>query len=170
MKAEDDMFRGKLLVISALVALSGNSFASAQSTAGPNPQVVYQTASLANQQTVIDMIAALKAAGFTYIEVRRTLLGRARFIAYSGSGQREVVINPTTGEVLRDLVDTNIRTLPPQASANAQAASNNGNGNNGNGNNGNGNGNNGNGNGNNGNSNGNGNSGNGNGNAGGRNN
>ena len=152
------MFRGKLLVISALVALSGNCFASAQTTAVSNPQIVYQTASLANQQTVIDMVTGLKAAGFTYIEVRRTLLGRVRFIAYSGSALREIVINPTTGEVLRDLVDPSVKSLPAQANSNAQAASNNGNGNNGNGN---GNGNNGNGN------NGNGN---GNGNAGGRNN
>ena len=165
----------KQIVVSTLFATIFGAAAVAQTTyATSNGQngttITYAAPGLAMRQNVQNMVEELTAAGFTYIEVRQTFMGRARFIAYSATKKREVVINPTTGEVLRDLsVDS---AGAPQINANAggQGAGNNGNGNgnsgsnngnSGNGNNGNGNGNSGNGNNGNG---GNGNNGNGNGN------
>jgi len=50
-----------------------------------------------------DIIELLIEAGFGQIEVTRTLLGRVRIVAFKGSIRRELVINPRTGEILRDV-------------------------------------------------------------------
>ena len=115
----------------------------------PSVQVVIEAPSIAKRQAVQDLVEELKAAGFTYIEIHRTFLGRARLVAFSATEMREIILNPTTGEVLRDLAQENIEGLPEQANPRAALAGENSNkgGNgigNGNGNNGHGNGNNGN--------------------------
>ncbi len=48
------------------------------------------------------IIQQLQSQGFTQITVSRTFLGRIRIDAYSNSLERELIINPNTGEVLRD--------------------------------------------------------------------
>jgi len=56
------------------------------------------------------LVAQLKAQGFSSISVRRTLLGRVRIEATSGTHEREIIFNPRTGEILRDyweVVDDN---------------------------------------------------------------
>lgn len=54
-------------------------------------------------QSVADAaIAELRASGFQKISVTRTLLGRVLVLGSSIEGQREIVINPNTGEILRD--------------------------------------------------------------------
>jgi hypothetical protein len=90
-------------------------------------QIVVEAPKVAIRQTVQDLVEELTAAGFTYIEIHRTFLGRARIVAYSATEIREVIINPTTGEVLRDLAQENIENLPEQANAHADAAGENGN-------------------------------------------
>lgn len=45
----------------------------------------------------------LARQGYTSIEVSRTLLGRDRVVASGPEGRREVILNPRTGEILRDL-------------------------------------------------------------------
>ena len=50
-----------------------------------------------------DIIERLIEAGFGQIEVTRTLLGRVRIVAFKGNIRRELVINPRTGEILRDV-------------------------------------------------------------------
>ena len=50
-----------------------------------------------------DMVtASLQAQGFEVTMVHWTWLGRIRIIAVSADVRREIVINPTTGEILRD--------------------------------------------------------------------
>ena len=50
-----------------------------------------------------DMVtASLQAQGFEVTLVHWTWLGRIRIIAVSADVRREIVINPTTGEILRD--------------------------------------------------------------------
>jgi hypothetical protein len=49
------------------------------------------------------LLAALVADGYTIEQTERTWLGRLRIIAVKGDLRREVVINPGTGEVLRDI-------------------------------------------------------------------
>ena len=48
-------------------------------------------------------VEQLKAQGFGRIEVSRTWLGRIRIVARNESFRREIILNPRTGEVLRDL-------------------------------------------------------------------
>lgn len=47
---------------------------------------------------------SLEKEGFRVTSARRTLLGRVRILATRQGQNREVVIDPRTGEVLRDLV------------------------------------------------------------------
>lgn len=49
------------------------------------------------------IVRQLKRQGFDRITVERTLLGRVRIVATSREGRREIIVNPRTGEILRDL-------------------------------------------------------------------
>lgn len=63
---------------------------------------------------VDDFRSALSQQGYSQVEVIRTLLGRTRIVATNEQGVRELVINPRTGEVLRDVWTTHSgKTLPP---------------------------------------------------------
>lgn len=50
-----------------------------------------------------DVVRQLTEMGFDDVEVSRTLLGRVRITATGENGQREIILNPRTGEILRDL-------------------------------------------------------------------
>lgn len=50
------------------------------------------------------IVAELREEGYAEIRVSRTLLGRMRFIAVTGDRQREIVVNPATGLILRDYI------------------------------------------------------------------
>ena len=56
-----------------------------------------QTASVQDQ-----IVSQLRDQGFTSIDITRTLLGRVHVRAKSDRLERELVFNPTTGEILRD--------------------------------------------------------------------
>ncbi len=54
-------------------------------------------------QTAEDRIVRqLREQGFEEIEVSRTLLGRVRIVAIEDDTLREIVLNPSTGAILRD--------------------------------------------------------------------
>jgi hypothetical protein len=54
-------------------------------------------------QSIQDSIVTqLQEQGYTDIVVNRTLLGRVRVVARNQTHERELVFNPTTGELLRD--------------------------------------------------------------------
>ena len=57
---------------------------------------------LAAQTVEEAILGQLSDQGFSEFETRRTLLGRIRIVAYGNGLIREIVINPTTGEILRD--------------------------------------------------------------------
>lgn len=58
---------------------------------------------MAHAATVEEQIVAeLTASGYTDIQIYHTWLGRLRIVAQFGADSRELVIMPTTGEVLRD--------------------------------------------------------------------
>ncbi|MEM6388246.1 MAG: hypothetical protein AAF825_00245 [Pseudomonadota bacterium] len=60
---------------------------------------------LAEAQTPVDaIIARLESEGWRLTRQTRTLLGRVRIIARKGSDQREVVIDPRNGAILRDFI------------------------------------------------------------------
>lgn len=48
------------------------------------------------------IVAQLIRQGYTSVEVSRTWLGRTRIIAINDVARREIVLNPRTGEILRD--------------------------------------------------------------------
>lgn len=50
-----------------------------------------------------DMVEWLADQGFESIEVTRTLLGRVRILVTLEDGFRELIVNPRTGEILRDV-------------------------------------------------------------------
>ena len=77
------MKRRMFLVISLSAALAGTG-ASAQSM----------------QDRVISQ---LQEQGFTEIRISRTWLRRVRIVARSATQRREIIFNPSTGEILRDL-------------------------------------------------------------------
>lgn len=52
---------------------------------------------------VAEIVAQLGAAGYEIDRISRTWLGRVRIRAHNARGEREIVINPVTGEILRDL-------------------------------------------------------------------
>lgn len=61
-------------------------------------------------QSVQDQIVAqLQEQGYGRIVVSRTFLGRVRVTAERGDRKREIVVNPITGEILRDLLRTDNR-------------------------------------------------------------
>ena len=48
------------------------------------------------------LVSALRANGYDQIRTERTLLNRIRVVAERTAERREIVIDPRTGEVLRD--------------------------------------------------------------------
>ena len=48
------------------------------------------------------IVRQLRDQGYNSIKVSRTFLGRTRIVATVGDAQREIIVNPRTGEILRD--------------------------------------------------------------------
>ena len=55
------------------------------------------------------IIGQLSRDGYRKIAVSRTFLGRIRITASGSKGRREIILNPSTGAVLRDYVDDDDR-------------------------------------------------------------
>lgn len=55
-------------------------------------------------------VAFLEAQGYEIVLVERTWLGRVRIEAARSGYRREVIVNPRTGEILRDLVEPETTT------------------------------------------------------------
>jgi hypothetical protein len=54
------------------------------------------------QDYVASVISQLERMGFRIVRQERTLLGRVRIVGTRGDGRREIIINPNSGEILRD--------------------------------------------------------------------
>ena len=50
------------------------------------------------------IVAQLRDDGYSEIRMSRTLLGRMRFVATRADAEREIVVNPNTGVILRDYI------------------------------------------------------------------
>lgn len=50
-----------------------------------------------------EILRQLRMQGYGKFRVSRTWLGRTRILAFRGGSQREIVVNPRTGEILRDV-------------------------------------------------------------------
>ena len=60
------------------------------------------------------VVAQLRSQGYREINVERTMLGRVRIVGAKGSGSREIILNPRTGEILRDVVLAEDGRVAPQ--------------------------------------------------------
>lgn len=98
------------LMLSASVSVAQSSDLSGDVLAAV--EIVIEAPELADTQSVKNLIEELKAEGFIYIGVNRTFLGRVRIVAISAFEIREIIMNATTSEVLRDLARGNPETLP----------------------------------------------------------
>ena len=58
------------------------------------------------------VVKHLQAQGFEDIEIKRTWLGRVRIRAENDSLEREIILNPATGEILRDYWE-DLEDTPP---------------------------------------------------------
>lgn len=70
--------------------------------AGFAASLMVQTPALAQSAQTADVIAQIEADGYTVTDVRRSWLGRIVITATKDTDLREVVVNRTSGEVLRD--------------------------------------------------------------------
>jgi uncharacterized membrane protein YgcG len=74
-----------------------------------------------------NLIAQLQLQGYAQIQVERTFLGRVRILALQNGVMREIVLNPRTGEVLRDVwlagADGNAPVLRAQPGSGNSASS-----------------------------------------------
>jgi len=68
------------------------------------------------------IIEKLKTQNYAEIRVRRTLLGRIRVTARGVNGRREIVLNPSTGAVLRDHSRLSRSPRPPVPDASTPQA------------------------------------------------
>lgn len=50
------------------------------------------------------VIQRLQRDGYRNIRISRTFLGRIRIIARGAAGEREIILNPSTGAILRDVL------------------------------------------------------------------
>lgn len=63
------------------------------------------TLAVADADSVRDrIVAVLREDGYVEIRINRTLLGRMRFVARRPDAQREIVVNPNSGVILRDYI------------------------------------------------------------------
>lgn len=67
-----------------------------------------------------NIVEQLQTEGFKTISMERTWLGRTRIVAEGELGQREIIVNPNNGEILRDLL---VRLNPDDGSALARQGS-----------------------------------------------
>ncbi len=66
--------------------------------------IVVAVPALAQSDAFVSLfVEQLKDQGFSRIQVSRTWLGRIRIVATNQNFRREIILNPRTGEVLRDL-------------------------------------------------------------------
>ena len=82
------MYRRISIILTVLAALSFTPFAAHADSKGDA-----FAAKVASQ---------LKELGYSTVEVSRTFLGRIRVEATGSAGEREIIFNPRTGEILRD--------------------------------------------------------------------
>ena len=78
------------------------------------------------------IVAELRAAGYSEIEISSIFLRRARIVSGSPTFTREVIVDPRTGEILRDYREANrtdeAKDTPDHISANGSGSSGSGSG------------------------------------------
>jgi hypothetical protein len=89
--------------LAVVLAAGPASMALAQSADGSTTASADVTL-VAQQQTYLDVMANLEAAGYTVVETKTTFLGRVQITARNAAHLREVVVSRATGEVKSDVI------------------------------------------------------------------
>ena len=89
--------------LAIVLAAGSTSMAQAQS-AGVSANANAGVTLVAQQQTYLDVMANLEAAGYTVVETKTTFLGRVQITARNAAHLREVVVSRATGEVKSDVI------------------------------------------------------------------
>lgn len=63
-------------------------------------------------ERALPVIQALEAQGYTIVSINKTLLNRVRIRAQNSDYLREIVVSPSSGEILRDAIVTEFHPLP----------------------------------------------------------
>ena len=92
--------------LTATILSTGAAYA--QATAPASAEVVVMNTAIAQLPKVVNVVESLKAEGYTYIEIRRTFLGRAKIVATGPAGVREIVMSTNTNEIMRDSLRSNM--------------------------------------------------------------
>lgn len=66
--------------------------------------VVFTASAAVAESFQSSVVAQLRGQGYREINVETTMLGRVRIVAARGGASREIILNPRTGEILRDVV------------------------------------------------------------------
>ena len=59
------------------------------------------------------IVSQLQEQGYSAVNVRKTMLGRIRIIAANENRVREIIVNPNSGEILRDYSTRRTRLINP---------------------------------------------------------
>ena len=96
----------KTWITAGLAALLFTSAsATAAMAASAQAQVVVSSPELARENGVKAAYERMIREGYRYIEISRSMLGRAVVEAWDGAHRREVVVNTTSGEILHDMTE-----------------------------------------------------------------
>lgn len=68
------------------------------------------------------VVSQLRAQGYGAISLERTLLGRVRILAQMGARRREIILNPRTGEILRDIMLDAQGNIAPQIAGSSSSS------------------------------------------------
>ncbi|MEM6740044.1 MAG: hypothetical protein AAF646_08000 [Pseudomonadota bacterium] len=95
--------RGLILFCSLLAALAAWPFSAIAQTRSLTQTDADSAIALPEPTLEARVIESLRGDGWVRIERDRTLLGRVRITALRTGNTREIVLNPHTSEILRDL-------------------------------------------------------------------
>ena len=77
---------------------------------------VFMASAASAQSFQKSVVAQLRSQGYREINVERTMLGRVRIVGARRGASREIILNPRTGEILRDVVLAADGQVVPQIS------------------------------------------------------
>jgi len=88
----------------AITMAAGSAGTALAQSAEPSASASAGVTLVAQQQTYLDVMANLEAAGYTVVETKTTFLGRVQITARNATHLREVVVSRATGEVKSDVI------------------------------------------------------------------
>ncbi|MBI1220156.1 MAG: hypothetical protein GC186_16590 [Rhodobacteraceae bacterium] len=105
MQSGDIRIRGAAAIVAVCLSVS---CVQAQVLAKVDPSILSDP----TVERALPVIRALQAQGYTIVSINKTLLNRVRIRAQDSDYLREIVVSPSSGEILRDAVVTEFHPMP----------------------------------------------------------